>query len=126
MLHGYSQLYGATGAYQTLHSIRQLPGSTGKEAYSQVEELLMLLRRKGVSNPGLEEQNAYILQNQLTAGESARWIALANAYEKISDAALNALELGAADARTGHLSCPPPTREAFFAALHEHLRNFLT
>ena len=87
----------------------------------------MLLRRKGVHNPGPEEQHAYILQNQLTAGESARWISLANADEKISDAALNALELGAADARTGRgrLSCPPPTREAFFAARREHLRNFL-
>jgi hypothetical protein len=83
----------------------------------------MLLRRKGVSNP--EEQQAYILQNQLTTGESARWISLANADEKISDAALNALELGAADARTGRLSCPPPTREAFFATRREHLRNFL-
>ena len=39
--------------------------------------------------------------------------------------ALNALELSAADARTGRLSCPPPTREAFFAARREHHRNFL-
>jgi hypothetical protein len=126
MLHAYSQSYGAAGAYQNLHSLRRLPGSTGKETYARVEELSMLLRRKGVSNPGQEEQNAYILQNQLTAGESARWISLANADEKISDAALNALELGAADARTGRLSCPPSTREAFFAARREHLRNFLT
>ena len=121
MLHAYSLSYGAAGAYQDLHSLRRLPGSTGKEAYARVEEHSMLLRRKGVHNPGPEEQNAYILQNQLTAGESARWISL----EKISDAALNALELGAADARTGRLSCPPPTREAFFAARREHLRNFL-
>jgi hypothetical protein len=126
LLHAYSQSYGAAGAYQNLHSLRRLPGSTGKETYARVEELSMLLRRKGVSNPGQEEQNAYILQNQLTAGESARWISLANADEKISDAALNALELGAADARTGRLSCPPSTREAFFAARREHLRNFLT
>ena len=83
----------------------------------------MLLRREGVSNPpGPEEQNAYILQNQLTAGESGRWISPANADEKISDAALNALELDTADARTGRLSCPPPTREAFFAARREHAR----
>jgi hypothetical protein len=61
----------------------------------------------------------------LTAAESAHWISLANADEKISDAALNALELGAADARAGRLSCPPQTREAFFAARREHLRNFL-
>ena len=125
ILHAYSQSYGAAGAYQDLHSLRRLPGSTGKEAYARVEEHSMLLRRKGVHNPGPEEQNAYILQNQLTAGESARWISLANADEKISDAALNALELGAADARTGRLSCPPPTRETFFAARREHLRNFL-
>jgi hypothetical protein len=125
MLHAYSQSYGAAGAYQDLHSLRRLSGSTGKEAYARVEEHSMLLRRKGVQNPGPEEQNAYILQNQLTTGESARWISLANADEKISDAALNALELGTADARTGRLSCPPPTREAFFAARREHLRNFL-
>ena len=85
----------------------------------------MLLRREGVNNPGPAEQTAYILQNQLTAAESARWISLANADEKISDAALNALELGAADARAGRLSCPPQTRQAFFAARREHLRNFL-
>ena len=125
ILHAYSQSYGAAGAYQDLHSLRRLPGSTGKEAYARVEEHSMLLRRKGAHNPGPEEQHAYILQNQLTTGESARWISLANADEKISDAALNALELGAADARTGRLSCPPPTRETFFAARREHLRNFL-
>ena len=85
----------------------------------------MLLRRKGVNNPGPEEQTAYILQNLLTSGESARWISLANADEKISDAALNALELSAADAQRGRLSCPPETRETFFAARREHLRNFL-
>ena len=125
MLHAYSQSYGAAGAYQNLHSLRRLPGSTGREAYARVEEHSMLLRRKGAHNQGPEEQSAYILQNQLTAGESARWISLANADEKLSDAALNALELGAADARTGRLSCPPPTREAFFAARREHRRNFL-
>jgi hypothetical protein len=91
-----------------------------------VEELSTLLRRKGVSNRGREEQNAYILQNQLTAGESARWISLVNADKKISDAALNVLELGAADRRTGRLSYPHLTREAFFAARCQHLRNFLT
>ena len=126
MLHAYSQSYGAAGAYQDLHSLRRLPGATGKAAYARVEEHSMLLRRKGVNNPGHEEQTAYILQNQLTAGESAHWISLANADEKISDAALHALELGAADARTGRHSCPPQTREAFFAARREHLRNFLT
>jgi hypothetical protein len=61
----------------------------------------------------------------LTAGESARRISLAKADEKISDAALNVLALGAADSPTRRLSCPPPTREAFFAARREHLRNFL-
>jgi hypothetical protein len=125
MLHAYSQSYGAAVAYQDLHSLRRLPGSTGKEAYARVEEHSMLLRRKGVSNPGQEEQYAYILQNQLTAGELARWTSLANADEKISDAALNALALCATDARTGRLSCPSPTREAFFATRREHLRNFL-
>jgi hypothetical protein len=116
MLHTYSQSYGAAGAYQDLHNLRRLPGSTGKEAYARVEEHSMLLRRKGVHNPGPEEQHAYILQNQLTAGESARWISLANADEKISDAALNAwrlappmLERGASHARPqrGRRSSPP-------------------
>ena len=72
VLHAYSQSYGAASAYQDLHSLRRLPGTTGKAAYARMEELSMLLRRKGVSNPGPEEQTAYILQNQLTAGESAR------------------------------------------------------
>lgn len=125
MLHAYSQSYGAAGAYQDLHSLRRLPGATGKAAYARVEEHYMLLRRKGVNNPGPEEQAAYILQNQLTAGESARWISLANADEKISDAALHALELSTADARSGRHSCPPETREAFFTTRREHLRNFL-
>ena len=71
MLHAYSQSYGAAGAYQDLHSLRRLPCSTCKEAYARVEEHSMLLQRKGVSNPGQEEQYAYILQNQLTAGELA-------------------------------------------------------
>jgi hypothetical protein len=53
----------------------------------------MLLRRKGVNNPGPEEQVAYILQNQLATGESSRWISLACADEKISDATLHELEL---------------------------------
>ncbi len=35
------------------------------------------------------------------------------------------MELGAADASTGSLSCPSLTREAFFAARREHLQNFL-
>jgi hypothetical protein len=82
--------------------------STGEEAYWLVEELSMLLGRHGISNPGQEEQNAYILQNLLTAGESTRWISLANADEKFSDAALNVLELGTANARMGRLSCPTP------------------
>jgi hypothetical protein len=125
VLHAYSQSYGAASAYQDLHSLRRLPGTTGKAAYARMEELSMLLRRKGVNNPGPEEQTAYILQNQLTAGESARWISLANADEKISDAALNSLELSAANAPRGRHSCPPETREAFFAARREHLRNFL-
>ena len=125
MLLAYGQSYGAAAAYQNLHNLMRLPGSTGKEAYARVEESSMLLRRKGVINPGQEEQYAYILQNQLTVGESARWISLANADDRISDATLNALELGAADATTGRLSCPPQTREAFFAARREHLRNFL-
>ncbi len=77
----------------------------------------MLLRCKGVNNRGQDEQNAYILQTQLTAGESARWTSLANADEEISDAALNALELGAAVALTKSLSCPPPTREALFTSI---------
>jgi hypothetical protein len=85
----------------------------------------MLLRRKGVNNPGAEEQGAYILQNQLTTGGSARWISLANADERISDATLHELELHTADARSGRHSCPPATRETFFTARREHLRNFL-
>ena len=72
----------------------------------------MLLRHKGVHNPGPEEQYAYILQNQLTTEESARWTSLANANENVSDAALNELELRTADVPVGRLSCPPPRREA--------------
>jgi hypothetical protein len=127
MLHAYGQSYGAAGAYQELHSLRRLHGTTGKAAFARVEELSMLLRRKGVNNPGPEEQTAYILQNQLTPGESARWISLANADKKISDrdATLHELELRVADARSGRHSCPPASREAFFTARREHLRNFL-
>jgi hypothetical protein len=125
MLHAYGQSYGAAGAYQELHSLRRLQGTTGKAAFARVEELSMLLRRKGVNNPGPEEQTAYILQNQLTPGESARWISLANADERISDATLHELELHTADARSGRNSCPPATRETFFTARREHLRNFL-
>ena len=109
---------------------RWLPDSTSNETYARVtvEGLSMLLRRKGVSNPGHKEQDAYILQHQLAAGEHARWISLANADEKILDVALNVLELGATDARTGPMpvSCPPPMQVAFFAACCELLRNFLT
>ena len=47
-------------------------------------------------------------------------MSLANADEKISDAALNSLQLGAADAQAERLSCPPQTREASFAARREH------
>jgi hypothetical protein len=63
---------------------------------------------------------------ELTAAESARRTSLAHADEKMSDAALNASELGAADARARRLSCPPQTREAFFAARREHLRSFFS
>ena len=98
MLITYNQSYGAAAAYQALHNLKRAPGATGKEAYAKVEEQAMLLRRKGVHNPGPEEQYAYILKNQLTAGESSRWVSLANADEKISDATLNALELGTAEA----------------------------
>jgi hypothetical protein len=85
----------------------------------------MLLRRKGMNTQGPEEQVAYILQNQLATGESSHWISLASADEKISDATLHELELRVADARSGRHSCPPQTREAFFTARSEHLRNFL-
>ena len=125
MLLAYSPSYGAAAAYQSLHSLRRLAGSTGKEAFAKVEENSMLLRRKGVHTPGPNEQYAYILQNQLTAGELARWISLANAEQKVSDATLNALELGTSDAAAGRLSCTPLTREAFFAERRAHLRNFL-
>ena len=115
MLLAYSPSYGAAAAYQSLHSLRRLAGSTGKEAFAKVEENSMLLRRKGVHTPEPNEQYAYILQNQLTAGELSRWISLANAEHKVSDATLNALELGTSDAAAGRLSCTPLTREAFFA-----------
>ena len=85
----------------------------------------MLLRRKGVNKPGHEEQQAYILQNQLAAEELPRWISLANADATVSDAALNDLELRSTDASAGRNSCPPQTREAFFAVRNDHLRNFL-
>ncbi len=86
------------GLIRTSTASRRLAGSTGKEAYARVEQHSKLLRRKGSNNPGPLEQTAYILQYQFAA-ESARWISLANADEKISDAAL--------------------------AARREHLRNFL-
>ncbi len=89
MLRAYSQSYGAAGAYRDLHRLRGLAVSTGKEAHARVEERSMLLRRKGVNNSGPEEQTAYVLQNQSTTGESARWISLANADDEISDAALH-------------------------------------
>jgi hypothetical protein len=62
MLHAYGQSYGAAGAYQDLDSVRQWDGTTGKAAFARVEELSMLPRRKGVNNPGPEEQTAYILR----------------------------------------------------------------
>ena len=49
----------------------------------------MLLNRKGVRNPGPNEQRAYILQNHLTPDELRGWTALAKADAEISDAALN-------------------------------------
>jgi hypothetical protein len=49
MLHAYGQSYGAAGAYQDLHNLGRLSGSTGKEAYARVEAHSMLLRRKGSS-----------------------------------------------------------------------------
>ena len=125
MLLAYSHLYQAAVAYQELHSATRLAGTTGKEALNRVDELAMLLRRKGVNKPGHEEQQAYILQNQLAAEELPRWISLANADATVSDAALNDLELRSTDASAGRNSCPPKTREAFFAVRHEHLRNFL-
>ena len=84
-------------AYQDLHGATRLPGTTGKEALNRVGELAMLLRRKGVNKPGHEEQQAYILQNQLAqnqlaAEELPRWISLANADATVSDGAPNDLE----------------------------------
>ena len=125
MLLAYSHLYQAAVAYQELHSATRLAGTTGKEALNRVDELAMLLRRKGVNKPGHEEQQAYILQNQLAAEELPRWISLANADATVSDAALNDLELRSTDASAGRNSCPPQTREAFFAVRNDHLRNFL-
>jgi hypothetical protein len=80
-----------SGTRMDLHSLKRLSGSTGKEAYVRMEK--MLFRRKGVSNPGPEQQTAYILQNQLTAGESARRTSMVNANERISDVALYVFEL---------------------------------
>ena len=84
MLLAYSHLYQAAVAYQELHSATRLAGTTGKEALNRVDELAMLLRRKGVNKPGHEEQQAYILQNQLAAEELPRWISLANADATVS------------------------------------------
>ncbi len=97
MLHAYTSHTERLGLIRTSTAFGGCPAlqPTGKEAYTLVEELSILLRRKGVSNPGQEEQNAYILQNQLTAGDSACWISLANADEKISDAALGQEEQNA-------------------------------
>lgn len=125
ILLAYSQLYGAAEAFQNLHGATRTHGSTGKEVLHRIAELEMLLRRKGVDKPGHEEMMAYILQNQLSSEEFPRWTSLANADPAVSDAALNDLELNTADAPAGRNSCPPRTREAFFATRCEHLRNFL-
>ena len=125
MLLAYSQLYQAAGAYRDLHCATRVPGTTGKEALHRIDELVMLLQRTGVTTPGEEEQMSYILQNQLTAEELPRWTALANGDMSVSDAGLNELELRTTNVAGGRHSCPPQTREAFFASRTEHLRNFL-
>ena len=48
MLLAYSHFHQAAVAYQDLHSATSLPGTTGKEALNRVDELAMLVRRKGV------------------------------------------------------------------------------
>ena len=106
MLLAYSHLYQAAAAYQELHSVTRLAGTTGKEALNRVDELAMLLLRKRVNKPGHEEPQAYILQNQLAAEEFSRWISLANADATVSDAAHNDLELRSTDASAGRNSCP--------------------
>jgi len=121
----HSLLYQAAPAFQALHSATRQPGATGPEALQRVEELAMLLNRKGVHNPGPNEQRAYILQNQLTPDELRRWTALANADAAISDAALSELELHSPSTGRGRHSCPPETRETFFAGRTEHLKHFL-
>ena len=121
----HSLLYQAAQAFQALHSATRQPGATGPEALQRIEELAMLLNRKGVRDPGPNEQRAYILQNQLTPDELRRWTALANADAAISDAALNELELHSPETCLGRHSCPPETRETFFAGRTEHLRHFL-
>ena len=125
MLLAYSQLYKAAGAYRDLHCATRVPGTTGKEALHRIDELVMLLQRTGVAKPGKEEQMSYILQNQLTAEELPRWTALANGDVSVSDADLNELEVRPTNVTGGRHSCPPQTREAFFACRMKHLRTFL-
>jgi hypothetical protein len=125
MFLAYSRLYQAAPAYQALHSATRQPGATGPDALQRIDELAMLLNRKGVHNPGPNEQMAYILQNQLTQAELTRWTALANADVAISDAALNELELHSPASSSCRHSCSPETREAFFTCRADHLRNFL-
>ena len=64
-----------------------------------------------------------ILQNQLATDELPRWTALANGDTSVSDAGLNELELSTTN--VGRHSCPPQTRESFFACSTEYLLSFL-
>jgi hypothetical protein len=95
------------------------------QALQRIEALTVALHRKGIRNPGPNEQLAYVLQNQLSMEEVPRWTSLANADGTISDATLNELELHSTPTTTSRHSCLPETREAFFARRVDHLRNFL-
>ena len=125
MLLQFSKQYEGAGAFHDLIGATRLPGTTGLQALQRIEALTVTLHRKGIRNPGPNEQLAYVLQNQLSMEEVPRWTSLANADGTISDATLNELELHSTSTTTSRHSCLPETREAFFARRVDHLRNFL-
>jgi hypothetical protein len=127
ILDEYSRPYQAAAAFHALHGATRVPGSTGPEALARVAALQTALSRKGVPvTAGVNEQYAYILQNQLHAGdELTRWTSLANACEAISDATLNELELRSVEPKARRHTCSPAEREQFFALRVAHLTNYL-
>jgi hypothetical protein len=127
LLDEYSRAYQAADAFHALQSATRVPGSTGLEALARIAALQTALSRKGVPvTAGVNEQHAYVLQNQLNAGdELIRWTSLANACAAISDAKLNEMELRSVAPAARRLTCTPAEREHFFSLRVAHLTNYL-